>query len=63
MMCPRSGIATDDLPGRHWRGRPSIDVAPGIYLAGDAVAAPGLLSEMAFESGRCAGALAATGGS
>jgi hypothetical protein len=64
----RHSLLTDstgalDLPGRHWKGRPSTDIAPGIYLAGDAVAAPGLLSEVAFESGRHAGALAATYGS
>jgi hypothetical protein len=60
----RRSLLTDstgalDLPGRQWSERPPIDVAPGVYLAGDAVAAPGLLSEVAFESARSAGAFAA----
>ena len=39
-----------DLPGRTWRDRPAIDQGDGIYLAGDAVAAPGLLSEVGYNS-------------
>ncbi len=39
-----------DLPGRTWRDRPAIDQGNGIYLAGDAVAAPGLLSEVSYRS-------------
>jgi phytoene dehydrogenase-like protein len=39
-----------DLPGSTWRDRPAIDQGDGIYLAGDAVAAPGLLSEVSYES-------------
>ena len=49
-----------DLPGSTWRDRPAIDHGNGIFLAGDQVAAPGLLSEVAFASGlrAAAGALA-----
>jgi hypothetical protein len=49
-----------DLPGTTWRDRPVIDRGNGIYLAGDQVAAPGLLSEVAFASASraAAGALA-----
>jgi NAD(P)-binding Rossmann-like domain len=39
-----------DLPGTTWRDRPAIDRGEGIFLAGDMVAAPGLLSEVAFNS-------------
>jgi hypothetical protein len=38
------------LPGRTWRDRPQIDQGNGVFLAGDWVAAPGLLSEPAFSS-------------
>jgi hypothetical protein len=41
-----------DLPGHTWRDRPAIDRDNGIFLAGDAVAAPGLLSETSFTSAR-----------
>jgi hypothetical protein len=47
-----------DLPGRTWRERPAIDRGGGIFLAGDMVAAPGLLSEVSFESGQIAARLA-----
>jgi hypothetical protein len=49
-----------DLPGTTWRDRPAIDRGNGIFLAGDQVAAPGLLSEVAFASASraAAGALA-----
>jgi phytoene dehydrogenase-like protein len=47
-----------DLPGTTWRDRPAIDRGEGIYLAGDQVAAPGLLSEVAFNSGLEAASLA-----
>lgn len=40
-----------DHPGTTWRDRPAIDRGNGIYLAGDQVAAPGLLSEVSFNSG------------
>ncbi|MGW0535838.1 NAD(P)-binding protein [Streptomyces sp. NPDC003032] len=39
-----------DHPGTTWRDRPSIDRGHGVYLAGDQVAAPGLLSEVSFNS-------------
>lgn len=39
-----------DLPGRTWRDRPRVDRGEGVFLAGDMVAAPGLLSEVAFAS-------------
>jgi phytoene dehydrogenase-like protein len=53
-----------DLPGHTWQDRPALDQGNGIYLAGDAVAAPGLLSEVSYNSaseaaklvtGKCAG--------
>ncbi len=40
-----------DLPGQTWRDRPAVDRGDGVYLAGDMVAAPGLLSEVAWASG------------
>ncbi|MEU9730832.1 NAD(P)-binding protein [Streptomyces sp. NPDC048002] len=39
-----------DLPGTSWRDRPGIDRGEGVYLAGDQVAAPGVLSEVSFNS-------------
>jgi phytoene dehydrogenase-like protein len=39
-----------DLPGTTWRDRPAIDRGDGVFLAGDQVAAPGLLSEVSFHS-------------
>ncbi len=39
-----------DLPGHTWRDRPAIDRGDGVYLAGDQVAAPGLLCEVSFNS-------------
>jgi phytoene dehydrogenase-like protein len=39
-----------DLPGSTWRDRPGIDRGDGVFLAGDQVAAPGLLSEVSFTS-------------
>lgn len=39
-----------DLPGTSWRDRPRIDRGNGVYLAGDQVAAPGVLSEVSFNS-------------
>ncbi|AOR33599.1 FAD-dependent oxidoreductase [Streptomyces fodineus] len=39
-----------DLPGRSWRDRPAVDRGDGVYLAGDSVAAPGVLSEVSFNS-------------
>jgi phytoene dehydrogenase-like protein len=40
-----------DLPGATWRDRPAIDRGDGVLLAGDMVAAPGLLGEVAAASG------------
>jgi hypothetical protein len=40
-----------DPPGATWRDRPAIDQGDDRFLAGDAVAAPGLLSEVAVNSG------------
>jgi phytoene dehydrogenase-like protein len=39
-----------DGPGKTWRDRPAIDRGGGVYLAGDMVAAPGCLSEIAWAS-------------
>ncbi|GAA0376486.1 hypothetical protein Acor_31630 [Acrocarpospora corrugata] len=39
-----------DLPGTSWRDRPAIERGDGVWLAGDSVAAPGLLSEVAMHS-------------
>ncbi|MCC5479879.1 NAD(P)-binding protein [Streptomyces sp. NPDC059680] len=39
-----------DLPGSSWRDRPAVDRGDGVYLAGDQVAAPGVLSEVSFNS-------------
>jgi phytoene dehydrogenase-like protein len=37
-----------DYPGTSWRDRPAIDRGDGVFLAGDMVAAPGLLSEVSW---------------
>jgi phytoene dehydrogenase-like protein len=52
-----------DLPGTTWRDRPAVDRGDGVFLAGDMVAAPGLLSEVSFHSALAAahGALAGLG--
>jgi phytoene dehydrogenase-like protein len=39
-----------DPPGKNWRDRPAIDRGEGVFLAGDMVAAPGCLSEIAWAS-------------
>ncbi len=39
-----------DPPGKTWRDRPAIDRGNGVFLAGDMVAAPGCLSEIAWGS-------------
>ncbi len=49
VMDGRSGAL--DMPGSSWRDRPAIDRGEGIYLAGDMVAAPGMLAEVAWASG------------
>ena len=57
VMDGRSGAL--DMPGTTWRDRPAVDRGDGVMLAGDCVAAPGLLSEVAWASGREAGQRAA----
>jgi phytoene dehydrogenase-like protein len=47
-----------DFPGASWRDRPVIDRGDGLYLVGDRVAAPGLLSEVSLNSGVRAAQLA-----
>ncbi|MGW4754027.1 FAD-dependent oxidoreductase [Streptomyces chartreusis] len=47
-----------DLPGTSWRDRPAVDRGEGVYLAGDQVAAPGVLSEVSFNSALTAVSLA-----
>jgi phytoene dehydrogenase-like protein len=47
-----------DPPGTTWRDRPALDRGSGIYLAGDQVAAPGVLSEVSFTSAIAASTLA-----
>jgi hypothetical protein len=47
-----------DLPGTCWRDRPAVDRGDGVYLAGDQVAAPGVLSEVSFNSALTAVSLA-----
>lgn len=47
-----------DLPGTSWRDRPAIERGDGVYLAGDQVAAPGILSEVSFNSALTAVSLA-----
>lgn len=44
------GAGAVDTPGQTWRDRPSIDYGNGVFLAGDWVAAPGLLSDVAVNS-------------
>jgi phytoene dehydrogenase-like protein len=39
-----------DPPATTWRDRPAVDRGDGVYLAGDMVAAPGCLSEIAWGS-------------
>ena len=47
-MDARSGAL--DMPGTSWRDRPAVDRGDGVFLAGDMVAAPGLLSEVSWAS-------------
>ncbi|MGW3653923.1 NAD(P)-binding protein [Streptomyces sp. NPDC000878] len=47
-----------DLPGTSWRDRPAIERGDGVYLAGDQVAAPGVLAEVSFNSALTAVSLA-----
>jgi phytoene dehydrogenase-like protein len=39
-----------DMPGTTWRDRPAVDRGDGVFLVGDTVAAPGLLSEVSWAS-------------
>jgi phytoene dehydrogenase-like protein len=48
-----------DLPGSTWRDRPAVDRDGGVFVVGDMVAAPGLLSEVSVASAWEAGRLAA----
>jgi hypothetical protein len=56
VMDGRSGAL--DMPGSSWRDRPPVDRGDSVFLAGDMVAAPGLLAEVAWASGIEAGRLA-----
>ncbi len=56
VMAARSGAL--DMPGATWRDRPAVDRGEGMFLAGDMVAAPGMLSEVCWASGIQAGRLA-----
>ncbi len=56
VMNARSGAL--DMPGTSWRERPAVDRGDGVFLAGDMVAAPGLLSEVSWASAIEAGRLA-----
>ncbi|WP_200304048.1 FAD-dependent oxidoreductase [Streptomyces adelaidensis] len=47
-----------DPPGTSWRDRPAVDRGDDVYLAGDQVAAPGVLSEVSFNSALAAVSLA-----
>jgi phytoene dehydrogenase-like protein len=53
VMKDRTGAL--DLPGQTWHDRPAVDRGDGVFLAGDMVAKPGLLSEVAWASGLAAG--------
>jgi hypothetical protein len=56
VMDARSGAL--DMPGETWRDRPAVDRGDGVFLAGDMVAAPGLLAEVSWASAIDAGRLA-----
>jgi hypothetical protein len=56
VMNKRTGAL--DSPGTTWQDRPAVDRGAGIYVAGDMVAAPGCLSEIAWASGVQAAQLA-----
>jgi NAD(P)-binding Rossmann-like domain len=47
-----------DMPGVSWRDRPAVDRGEGVFLAGDMVAADGLLAEVCWASAMEAGRLA-----
>jgi hypothetical protein len=48
VMDARSGAL--DMPGKTWRDRPAVNRGDGVFLAGDMVAAPGLLAEVSLTS-------------
>jgi hypothetical protein len=48
VMDARSGAL--DMPGTTWRDRPAIDRGDDVFLAGDMVAADGLLAEVSWAS-------------
>jgi hypothetical protein len=48
VMDARSGAL--DMPGTTWRDRPAIDRVDDVFLAGDMVAADGLLAEVSWAS-------------
>ncbi len=50
-----------DLPGTTWRDRPAIDRGGRVFVAGDMMASPGLLSEVAWASAIEASRLALAG--
>ena len=62
VMDARTGAL--DGPGSSWRDRPAVDRGDGVFLVGDMVAAPGLLSEVSWASAIEASrlALVASGG-
>jgi phytoene dehydrogenase-like protein len=49
-----------DSPGYTWADRPAINRGDDVWLAGDYVAAPGLLAEVSWASALAAGVAAAT---
>lgn len=60
VMDGRSGAL--DMPGTTWQDRPAVDQGEGVYLAGDMVAAPGLLAEVSWASAIEASRLALAAG-
>ena len=56
VMAGRTGAL--DPPGTTWRDRPAVARGDGVFVAGDWTAAPGLLSEVAFNSAQEASRMA-----
>lgn len=52
------GTGAVDPPGTTWHDRPPVEQGDDVFLAGDAVAAPGMLSEVSVNSALEAGRLA-----
>jgi hypothetical protein len=48
VMDARSGAL--DHPGSSWQDRPAVDRGDGVFVAGDMMAAPGLLAEVSWAS-------------